>query len=210
MRKFHAPVTQDYLRELEKLKQSLAARSHNKDAAVVQAEIDKIRKLTTTTGLLPFDSLDTPAPAQSAEDAPRKKTDPAILLAAGGEIRVTPDLSSLKNKPTGKALPIGAAEWKVEKILPGNYYIAMRYSCAGVSEGATIMAKIGGNSVQHKLTAQDTTGSINEFRFAKLGVITVDQELTKETLLLQNSDPAKAVIWVRQVILTKVKAPENK
>ncbi len=210
LRKYHAPIIQDYLRELIKLKQSLAAKNRNMDAATVQTEIDKVKKLSTTTGLLPYDSLSAPATAPTEEEPPRKKMDLSIVLAAGSEVRTSLDRNNLKDKPRGKALPVGAIEWSVEKIEPGNYRVAMLYSCAETPEGAAIAAKIGGTSIQRKLTSEDNTGSINEFRFAKLGIITIDQELTKETLVLQSSDPAKAAIWVRQIILTKVKAPESK
>ncbi len=207
LRKYHAPVIQDYLRELNKLKQTMVGRNRNMDAALVQTEIDKVKKLSNTTGLLPYDSLNALSSGHSSEDAPRKKNDTAIVLAAGSETRSSPDRSTLKLKPTGKALPIGAAEWMVEKITPGSYRVAVQYTCPNTPEGIVISAKIGTASVQRKLTSEDTTSDINEFRFTKLGYITIDQELTKEPIVLQNLDPTNAAIWVRQIILTKVKEP---
>ncbi len=57
LRLYHAPVILDYLRELEKLRQSYAAKGSNDEAAQVQAEIDKAKKLSTSTGLLSYDPL---------------------------------------------------------------------------------------------------------------------------------------------------------
>ncbi len=210
LRKYHAPVIQDYLRELSKLKQSLSGRNRNMDAALVQAEIDKVNKLASTSGLLPYDSLSAPAAEHFAEETPDKKMDAAIVLSTGNETRSSPDRSTLKVKPSGKALPIGAAEWMVEKITPGKYRVAMQYTCPDTSEGVVITAKIGGASVQRKLTSEDITSGIDEFRFTRIGIITIDQELTKEHFVLQCSDPAKSFIWVRQLVLTKIKGAENK
>lgn len=210
LRKFHTPIIQDYLRELTKLKQSLAARNRNMDASLVQVEIDKVNKLASTSGILPYDSLNAPSVGQPADEPHTRKLEAAIFLDAGSETRSSPERSSLKEKPDAKALQIGAAEWKVEKITPGNYRVVMRYSCKEVSEDTVLTGKIAGTSFQHKLTTEDITGGINDFRFAKLGVISIDQELTKESFVLQSSDPTKAAVWVRQIILTKVKGPKNK
>lgn len=210
LRKYHAPVIQEYLRELNKLKQSLTGRGRNMDAARVQAEIDKVNKLASTTGLLPYDSLNAPAAERPAPEAANKKMESAIVLTTGGETRGSPDRDTLNVKPSGKALPIGAAEWAVEKITPGKYRVAMQYTCPDTSEGVVIAAKIGTASVQRKLTSDDITGGINEFRFAKLGVLTIDQELARERLVLQCPEPTKVFIWVRQVILTKITENEKK
>ncbi len=210
LRKYHAPVIQDYLRELNKLKQALAGRSRDMDAALVQAEIDKVNKLASIPGLLPYDSLSAPAADRSAKVSTDKKMEAAIVLSLGSETRGSPDNSTLKVRPTGKALPIGAAEWAVEKITPGKYRVAMQYTCPEISEGVVITARIGTASVQRKLTSEDITGSLDEFRFAKLGTLTIDQEFSKEHFILQCPEPTKAFIWVRQVILTKIKDAENK
>lgn len=210
LRKYHTPIIQDYLRELTKLKQSLAARNRNMDASLVQLEIDKVNKLASTSGVLPYDSLKDPFAEQPAEESHTPKVDAAIFLTAGSETRCSPERSSLKEKPDAKALPIGAAEWKVEKITPGNYRVAMHYSCRDISEGIVLTGKIAGTSFQHKLTSEDITGGINDFRFGKLGVISIDQELTKESFVLQSSDLGKAAVWVKQIILTKVKGSDNK
>ena len=221
LRKHHAPIIKDYLVSLEKLKQSLAQRNRADQAAVVQAEIDRVKSIGASTGLLPYDVLkpvqpenetgSTPKPDPPA-DKPLNKAAPAvaIVLAAAAAKKSAPDPSTLAEKPDGRAVPVGSAEWRVDKIPAGDYRVSILYSCAGRPAGSTIVARLGQKSVQHVLSAADATGGINEFRIARLGVISFGKNGAGEALVLQNSDPASAAVWVRQVIIAKVTEKDEK
>lgn len=218
--KHHAPIIKDYLVSLEKLKQSLAQRNLSDQAAVVQAEIDKVKSIGASTGLLPYDVLKPTHPENNTNsmpkpdppaDKPLNKAGPAaaIVLAAAAARKSSPDPSTLAEKPDGRAVPVGSAEWRVDKIPAGDYRISMLYSCPGRPADSTIIARLGKRSAQRVLSAADTTGGINEFRIARLGVISFGKDSAGEALVLQNSDPASAAVWVRQVIIAKVKENEK-
>lgn len=221
LRKYHSPIIQEYLTALEKLRQTMAQRSGGDEPAAVQAEIDRVRGIYNGSGLLPYEILkppppDTkggapPAPKPPAEKPPKKagSTD-AIILAAAAAKNTSPDPTTLPEKPDGRAVPVGSDEWRIEKMTAGEYRISILYSCAGKPVNSTIVARIGQNSVQHPLTAAHATGGVNEFRIAKLGVISLEKDSVGESLVLQNSDPSSAAIWVRQVIIAKNTENEKK
>lgn len=212
LRKYHAPIIQDYLVSLEKLRQTMTQRNRPDEAAAVQAEINRVKSISSGSGLLPYDVLKpaapenaaAPTPGPPADRAPKKPAPAgAILLTAAGARKSSPDPSKLAEKPDGRAVPVGSAEWRIDKIPAGDYRVSILYSCAGKPADSTIVARLGANSVRHAVTAADATGGINEFRIARLGVINLAKDGAGESLVLQNSDPATAAIWVRQVIIAK-------
>jgi hypothetical protein len=221
LRKYHAPIIQDYLVSLEKLRQTMAQRNHTDETAAVQAEINRVKSIGAGSGLLPYEVLKpappenktskTPAPNPPA-DKLLKKGAPAgaILLAAAAAKKSSPDPSRLAERPDGRAVPVGSAEWRIDRIPAGDHRISILYSCAGKPADSAIVARLGQNSVQHALTAAHATGGVNEFRIARLGVISLEKDGAGENLVLENSDPASAAIWVRQVIIVKVAEKDKK
>jgi hypothetical protein len=218
LRKYHAPIIQEYLISLGKLKQTMAQRGRPERIADVQDEIDLVKHIATTSGLLPYDVLQreqqgfmpaersTPEPItnKSPKNKPR---DPALILATASAKRFSPALASLTVKPDGRAVPVGAVEWVIDKIPAGDYRISILYSCAGKPADTSIIARLGSISVPRAFTAANATGGINEFRIASLGDFHLDKSLAGTSLVLQNADPTVAAIWVRQVII--IKATEN-
>lgn len=221
LRKYHAPIIQDYLASLEKLRQAMAQRNRTDDAAAVQAEIDRVKSISAGSGLLPYDVLRpatpenetgaTPSPKPPADALLRKTAPPgAIILAAAAAKKSSPDPATLAEKPDGRAVPVGSAEWRIDKIPAGDYRILILYSCAGRPADSTIVARLGRSRVEHALAAADATGGVNEFRISRLGLLSVEKDGTEESLTLENSDPASAAIWVRQVIIAKVTEKDKK
>jgi hypothetical protein len=221
LRKYHAPIIQEYLVSLEKLRQTMAQRTRTEDTSAVQAEINRVKSISAGSGLLPYDVLKpappedkaiaAPVPKSPADLPPRKNgSADAIILAAAAAKKSSPDPAGLAEKPDGRAVPVGTAQWQIDKISAGGYRISILYSCAGKPANSTIITRLGRNSVQHPLTAAHATGGINEFRIARLGVISLEKDALGESLVLQNSDPASAAIWVRQVIIAKVTEDDKK
>ncbi|HEY2573872.1 MAG TPA: hypothetical protein VGH65_07375 [Verrucomicrobiaceae bacterium] len=219
LRKYHAPIIQEYLTALEKLKQTMEQRDRNESAASVQAEIDKVRRLAAGPGLLPYDVLK-PAPAANEEQQPAskpaekstKKSGPAVavILAAAAAKSDSIDSATFPDKPDGRAVAVGSAEWTIEKISAGEYRVSILYSCAGKPGDANMGVRLAQNRLQHPLTGANATGGVNEFRIARLGLIRVEKDLANEPLVLQNSDPTGKPIWVRQVIISKSTEEDRK
>lgn len=220
LRKYHAPIIQEYLTALEKLKQSMEQKDRAESAASVQAEIDRVKRIAAGPGLLPYDSLkpargedepDAPPAPKPAEKAPKKTgAAGAVILAAAAAKKSSIAPASFPDKPDGRAVPVSSAEWTVEKIPAGEYRVSILYSCAGKPANATIVLRLGQDRLQLPLTAANATGGVNEFRIARLGLIRLDKDLKGETLVLQNSDPTGTPIWVRQVIISKATEDDKK
>ncbi|MEI6536585.1 MAG: hypothetical protein WCN98_14660, partial [Verrucomicrobiaceae bacterium] len=151
LRKFQGPIIQEYLNELDKLKQTLLEKNKGIDAELVQAEIDRVKKTSPGMGLLPYDVLSAPAKERRAEEAPLRKLEgrfsppskpapppaidnapnpPSIFLIAGKEARSSLDRAVPKEKPDVKSLPLGMAEWQLENLPAGGYYVSIFYSCS--------------------------------------------------------------------------------
>lgn len=218
LRKYHAPIIQDYLASLEKLRQAMAQRNRADDSAAVQAEIDRVKSISAGSGLLPYDVLKPESETGMASSPkppagpPLRKTAPAgaIILAASAAKKSSPDPATLAERPDGRAVPVGSAEWRVEKIPAGDYRVLILYSCAGRPADSTIVARLGLGRVQRTLTDADATGGVNEFRISRLGLLKVEKDVIDKTLTLQNSDPASAAIWVRQIIISRAMGNESK
>lgn len=219
LRRYHAPIIQEYLVSLERLKQTMTQRGGDGTAAV-QAEIDRVNRVSAGSGLLSYDALkpakaenwNEPAPAQVPAPAGlARKAVPAnaIILAAAGAKRSSPEAATLAEKPDGRAVPIGSAEWQIDRVPAGEYRISILYSCAGKPAGSVITARLGQASAQQDLDDSNATGGVNEFRITRLGVLRLDTDSVGEALVLRNSDPDRAAIWVRQVIIAKVTENEK-
>lgn len=221
LRKYHAPIIQEYLVSLEKLRQTMSQRGRTERISDVQSEIDRVKKIKAGSGLLPYESLST-VPGENTferqlttgagmvKSSNEARQPASIILVAASAKRFAPKLDSLSDKPDSRAVPVGAAEWQIDQISAGDYRISILYSCAGKPADSTIIASFGQNSVSRAFTAANATGGINEFRIARLGNIRIDKSFTGASLVLQNGDPALAAIWVRQVIISKQKGAEKK
>jgi hypothetical protein len=212
LRLYHGPVIQDYLRDLEKLRQSLSTQGHDKDVAQVQAEIDKARKLATATGLLSYDPLK-PQEEKGGKGKPpprdRERHFSADAITLGGEAatNVSPRLDAMKKLPTFKALPIGHAEWHVDKVPAGVYELMLICSMTDDAPRTSVQATLGTLTAERKMPPQAGGDGINDSRVFRVGTFTLDQDLTNTTLVLESSDPTHPSVWVRNVVLTHPRPP---
>lgn len=214
LRKYHSPVILDYLRELETLRQTLASQGHDKDAAQVQTEIEKTKKLSTTTGLLSYDPLKPPPDPQTAPPpdrgpggkAGRRMSADAINLPIANAVNASPAAESVRPRPDAAALPLGHAEWRVEKVPAGVYEVMLVSAMIENMEKTSVQATLGPYTAERK-TPPRAAGSANDFRVFRVGTFSLDQDMANVTLTLESSDPTKPCMWVRNVLLTHPKTP---
>lgn len=205
LRKFHGPVLLDYQRELERLKQQLIARNRPEDAKQVDAEIEYVKTLTTTTGVLPYTSLIPPPPAPPAPaDLPpgpprRNKMPNSALTLTATEVSKT----SLPMNVKADGLPLGSIEWPVSKLPAGNYDVVMLYSCAALETPEKITLNFAGKAFNVSLPIERVTGSETSYRPYRIAKITLDQDVTDSTLSVQSETPASPRLFIRGVYLVR-------
>jgi hypothetical protein len=217
LRKYHAPVILDYLRDLEKLRQTLASQSRDADAAQVQAEIDKTKKLSSSTGLLSYDPLK-PPPEPEASVSPskpppgkggRRFSPDAITLSIANAINARPSADTVKPAPDDKALPLGHAEWRIDKLPAGVYEVMLISSVIDNSEKQTVEATLGSYTGERKVRTAATANGPNDFRIFRVATFSLDQDMSNTVLTLESSDPSHPCLWVRNVVLTHPKPPPS-
>lgn len=207
LRKFHGPVLLDYQRELERLKQLLIARNRPDDARHVDAEIEYVKTLITTTGVLPYTALippppEQPAPADLASSLPRNRKKmpdtPALSLSAAETSR-----SSLPMNAKAEGLPIGSAEWPVKKLPAGNYDVVMFFSCASLEKPEKITLRFAGQEFNTTLPIERATGADLNYRPYRIAKIVLDQDVTDGTLSIQGEAPDSPHLFIRGIFLLR-------
>ncbi|MFZ4766646.1 MAG: hypothetical protein ACOYMN_16965 [Roseimicrobium sp.] len=206
LRTLHAPVLQDYLRQLDLLKTQLTARGRAEDAKLVDAEIMRVKTLASTTGVMPYTPLQAPTPAaapSSTPAVPAAKDSPLLLptfLAAeaykGGDL----------HRKTG-ALPIGTAEWRVFKLPAGTYDVVMVFACDALTQPETVTVRLGGQEVKATIAPERATGSVESFRLMRLCPITVPADIVGGILSLESAS-APPHLWIRKLIFSKPRDPQ--
>ncbi len=203
LRRFHGPVLLDYQRELERLKQQLVARGRPDDAKYVEAEIEYIKTLSTTTGVLPYNALMPPPPVPSADTPPgslrRNKMPNATLSLAAEEASKT----SLPMNVKAEGLPLGAIEWTVNKLPAGYYDIVMLYACPALDKPEKIALTFAGKDFYATLPVDRATASDTLYRPYRLTKIMLDQDVTGATLSIQGESPASPRLFVKGVFFIK-------
>lgn len=208
LRKFHGPVLLDYQRELERLKQQLIARGRPDDAKHVEAEIEYVKTLSTTTGVLPYTALTPPPPApESAAPAdmppggpPRRNKMPnAALTLSAAEAGKT----SLPMNARTEGLPLGSIEWPVNRLPAGSYDIVMLYACPVLDKPEKITLSFAGKEFNTVLPVERVTASDTLYRPYRLTKIALEQDVTDATLSIQGESPASSRLFVRGVFFIK-------
>lgn len=208
LRKFHGPVLLDYQRELERLKQQLIARSRPEDARMVDAEIEYVKTLSVTTGVLPYTALIPPPPAPAPADQPpgppggpprRNKMPNAALSLSAAEASKT----KLPMNASAEGLPLGAIEWQVGKLPAGSYDIVMLYACAAMEKPERLSLSFAGRDFNvAPLPVERVTASDSTYRPYRLTKVVIDQDVADATLSLQ-SEAAPPHLFVRGVFFIK-------
>lgn len=207
LRPIHGPVMQDYLRELDLLKNKMTAGGRTAEAAAVDAEISRIRQAMATTGVFPYNM---PGDGTPADPAKATTSESAKPVPGGGAPRRSFTLqASRANGSTlaaGSAAPLGALDWTVEKLAAGTYDIAMVFACPPLDAPEDLTLTFAGGMHTFKLPAERATGSEKNFRIFRLGTITVEKDVAAGNLRL-SSGAATPKIMVRSVILSRAETP---
>ena len=199
LRRIHAPVLQDYLRQLELQKSLFAARGRTEEIQQTDAEIARVKQAMSTTGLFQF------AP-------PKPAPPPAAATIAGGDV---PRRGNVLSLPAAKAVgatttdaaPLGQLEWTVEKLASGTYDVLMVYSCPNLDKPVDLVVNFASQALNHALPVERATGSEKDFRVCRLGTITVSRDVARENLRLQ-ATAASPRLAVRSVIFAVPKPPK--
>lgn len=207
LRALHAPVLQDYLRQLDLLKNQFIARNRVVDAKQVDVEIARVKSIASTTGVLPVTELEVelapPAegvaskstPSTSAKGGP--STLPTLLAA---EAFKSADI----NSKTG-AIPLGSAEWRIYKLPPGTYDVLMVFGSESLAQPEQLTLGLGGREFSGSIPPDRATGSPETFRLLRLCQIKLDTEVSGSTLTVTASSTGKPLVWLKKLIFAAPK-----
>jgi hypothetical protein len=207
LRPIHGPVMQDYLRELDLLKNKMTASGRTAEATAVDAEIARIRQAMATTGVFPYHLT-----SEGSATEPAKGTAPESPKPASEGIPARTALALQASKANGSTLaagsaaPLGSLDWTVEKLTAGAYDVAMVFACPPLDAPESLALSFAGKVHSFKLPAERATGSDKSFRIFRLGTITVERDTAAGSLRLE-SESATSKIVVRSVILTRSQTP---
>lgn len=219
LRRLHAPVLQDYVRELELLRQQLAARGRLADAKSVETEIEATKQLILAGGVMSYASLqqqtsapggDTPTPPpDSAPPRPGPGTTPPEQPPLGRSLVLQPSTARLPGTaavPTAKTVSPGVVEWTVPSLPAGVYDLSMVFAAATLEKDVELHVAFAGREVKDTLRADRATGSTEAFRILRLGRLTLDRDVTNELLQLRASLPAGTLL-VKNLIFSEPRRP---
>lgn len=213
LRPLHAPVLQDYARQLELLKNQLIARNRVADAKQVEAEIARVKEIATTTGVLPYTELQAalapPVVAAAASGTPEAATTrPTPPPAKAPPASALPTLlaaeafrgSDLDTKTS--SVPIGSAEWRIFKLPAGTYDVLVIFASDALTAPQEITLNLAGKETKGSITPNNATGSPETFRVHRLCQVKVDGDVNNGTLSLTAAAQDKPAIWIKKIMFT--------
>jgi hypothetical protein len=204
LRRTHAPVLQDYQRQLELLKSQMAARGRLTDAQWVEAELEQIKKIIATTGVMPYDAL-RPVSAAGAlaaanapplgpemdmdpdapkPDRPRPSRTRSLLLDAG-----TARVSDSPPSPSAKTVAPGVLEWNVTSLPAGTYDVTLIFAAEKLSKPVDLSLSFAGQQLTATLPTERATGSNATFRLFRVGQVTLVRDANNNLLQLRSNQP---------------------
>ncbi len=205
LRTLHAPVIQEYLRQLELLKSRFTAANRVTDVQQVDAEISRVKQIAATTGVLPYVELEaalmpepsSPAPATPGAEVPVAKAPlPKLPSWLAAEATQGPEISG----KTG-AIPLGSAEWRVNKLAAGTYDVLILFACEKLLLPEQVTVTLGGPEFKGSVSTERATGSPETFRLLKLCQVKLDTEVTGGVLTLAADSQDQSRLWVKKVML---------
>jgi hypothetical protein len=207
LRTLHAPVLQDYLRQLELLKSKYASSSRAADLKHVETEIARVKAIVNTTGVMPYTELEAElvvpvapgAPAPKPAPPPAQNSSPLPTLLAASALK-----SAEIDGQTG-AIPLGSAEWRLFKLPTGTYDVLLIFASEALSQPQHVTLNIGGREFKSEIAPARATGSVTTFRLLKLCQVKVDSEISGGTLSLTAASQGKPLLWVKKVMFTTPK-----
>lgn len=220
LRRLHAPVLQDYMRQLELLRQQLTARARLSDAKTVEKEIEQVKQLIANGGAMPYTALH-PAPPPVVGGTP--------MVAAPGSPPPPPGppgtgpgkrpgfvlhanmakVQGVPADPSAKTLSLGVAEWTVPSLPAGTYDLNIVFSAAKLDSDVEIRAFFDGNDLTATLSADRATGSDQTFRIFRIGHITLTQDVTNELLQMRSNLPLGQMLVKNVIFAEPRKAKER-
>ena len=208
LRKLHAPLLTDYLRDLERLRQSYIAKDHPLEAKKVEDEIAKAKKLTASTGTFDFTppKKDQPPPSPPPQLAKLKRLAANAITLQAEEATVTSANSTAIVKDSrGKAILLGQASWKNVSIPAGTYEILAVRASAKIEAPRVITFTIADHTVTCPLKPSDATKDDDSFRILRLGTLTLETDVTEAFVSLQLDQPENPIFWLRSLVIAKPK-----
>ena len=213
LRALHAPLLQDYIRQLELVKSQLIARNRVAESKHVDAEIARVKTIVSTTGVLPYSELEaalTPA-APANGSTPKIETIPPSSPAKQDANKL-PTLLAAEAKGaeiSGKtgAIPVGSAEWRISKLPAGTYDVLMIFASEALALPEQITLNLGGQEFKASVGTDRATGSPESFRLLRLCQIKLDTEVSNSTLTLTTASTTKPLLWVKKLMFVTPKKP---
>lgn len=224
LRRLHAPVLQDYMRQLELLRQQLSARALLSDAKTVEKEIEQVKQLISNGGAMPYTALQ-PAPPPVVGGTPMVTAPgspppppgppgpgPGPGMSKRPSLVLHPNTAKVQGvpaDPSAKTLSLGVAEWTVPSLPAGTYDLNIVFSAAKLDSDVEIRAFFDGNDLTATLSADRATGSDQTFRIFRIGHITLTQDVTNELLQMRSNLPLGQLL-VKNVIFAEPRKVKEK
>jgi hypothetical protein len=206
LRKLHAPVLLDYQRQLELLRQQLTARGRLEDIRAIDVELEQVKRLSASTGILPYTALLPPPPAPPlVPETPPGEPPPRPLRVAA---TLTLQANESINPTSAKVLPLGKIEWKVPSLPAGRYDVVMVYSAPILLQPESVTATIGGQQITTSLNQDRITKSAENMAVFRLGTVSLERDILSEPFVLQAAS-LSPLINVRSVSFVKPRPPKK-
>ncbi|HSJ04940.1 MAG TPA: hypothetical protein VK956_20875 [Verrucomicrobium sp.] len=222
LRRLHAPILQDYQRQLELLRQQMAARGRLSDAKAVDKELDQVKQLIATGGAMPYTALMPAPPAPPAAVDPLAAVPPGSTSPAGSGPKPNgkPNQALVLHPNTAhapgglpdvsaKSVSPGTLEWLVADLPAGTYDVNMVFAVAKLDRPAEFQITLtSGPSVTALMDADRATGSDQTFRIFRLGRLTLDRNVINEVLQLRSSLPP-GQLQLKNLIFAEPRKPKD-
>jgi hypothetical protein len=207
LRKLHAPLLTDYLRDLERLRQSYIAKDHPLEAKKVEDEIAKVKKLSATTGTFDFTppKKDQPPPPPPALAKLKRLAANTITLLAAEATVTSANSTAIVKDSRGKAILLGQATWKNVSIPAGTYEILAVRASAKIEAPRVLTFTIADHAVTCPLQPSDATKDDDSFRLLHIGTLTLETDLNDASVSLQLDKPENPIFWLRSLVIAKPK-----
>lgn len=197
LKKVHAPVLQDYLRELNTLRYSSLKTA---EQAAVQAEISRVQSIIQGTGLF--------QPHAAERNPPNTTPAQPVASAESGIVAVLrpedssppPRLDAKKGPPS--ALRLGVATWQCKALPAGNYELIASYDCTDMPDSAELEIHIGAEVFTRKIDRPQLPQP-NQVRLLRLTAFQLKEAVPELKILLLAKKPQGQWFILRQAFISK-------
>lgn len=198
LRRYHAPILQDYLAQLETLKQKLNTQRRPADAGQVDKEILHVKNLIATTGIFPYTSINPSSPLAATEPGSEQRRRHTLALHAADAVSPAPITTEAR-----EALPLGSIAWNIPKLPAGAYDVLMVYTAATLAQPEPILLTLDDQQLISTLPVSRATGNNEAYRAFKLGRLTLNNPVNNRIIAIQNGNPAVPSLRLRNLLLVR-------